>query len=487
LYYRVGDQRTSVGRILIGSRLDYFAAFSTQPAHLDGLATALALSGYGCHPHGRTPLEGVHCVPSAHHLRLRSSRPGRPLRYWTPRRELQRPTESRKAQHAEQLRALLCETLRNELHERDGNLLWCSGGVDSSALAALSVGELRKPLWVQSFTAPDEATARYEDTFLLSLEERYRFSRVWRTTNTPEHCLQLARQSPNTCYPVCFFPLSDLSRLSEEARLKVAMGGEFADEGTGSPRNIGDWLDHATSRDLLDPMALPNGKHTLRQWLSWHAKRPFATQWLRLPEQLGSMFRDCIAQEYQDWASDQRRQFAADREPLRTLWFRTQHDAWRAEWWEATSSLGIRPLAPFYTREQLELYFDCHPLEWFDGRQPKALLRRAMRGHMPGWHRERPDKGSWPGFLRDVHLPVALPASELAHDVLDPSWANATFEQKSGVAHLPAPDALQLTWLTNMLGFIDGLAHAPSNASHRLPNVGSHRKASRVARYASGN
>jgi asparagine synthetase B (glutamine-hydrolysing) len=484
LYYA---QHCNAGatRILVGSRLDYFAAFSQQPVQVDGLATALALNGYGVAPDGRTPLAGVHCLPSAHQLRLGASHTAQPQRYWTPRRELQRPTAASKERHAARLHTLLCETLRNELHVTTGNLLWCSGGVDSSALAALSVGRLGKPLWLQSFTAPDEASARYDDTFLLSLQERYRFSKVWRATNTPEHCLQLARQTPKTCYPVCYFPLSDLSQLTREAPIKVVFGGEFADEGTGSPRNIGDWLDHTTLHDLLDPMALPNGPRTLRQWLSWHAKRRVGRQWLRLPDRLGPMFQRTIEHEYRDWSSEQRRRFAADHEPLRTLWLRTQHDAWRAEWWEAASPLGVRPLAPFYTREHLELYFDCHPLEWFDGQRAKALLRRALRGHMPDWHRERPDKGNWPGFLHDVQLPIERPP-ELPHDLLDPSWLAATFKQNS-TAQLPAPDALQLTWLTNMLSAIARLADAPSHANHRLPDVGSHRQAPRVASSAIGS
>jgi asparagine synthetase B (glutamine-hydrolysing) len=444
-------------RILVGSRLDYLVAFNPAAIRLDGLGTALALSGYATFPEGRSPIAGVSCLPPAHRLQLGGPKSTAPQRYWTPRRELQRPTAARKDEHANQLRSLLCDTLRRELDPCSGNLLWCSGGVDSSALAALIAGELQLPLWTQSFTAPDEASARRDDSYLLALQERYRFARTWRATNTPEHCLQLARHSPKVSYPVSYFLLGGLSEVVREAPIKVVLGGEFADEGTGSPRNIGDWLDHAEARDLLNPAKLPNGGHTLRQWVSWRAKRRFGAQWQRLPEELGAMFQPAIREEYAAWAHLQRLRFAADHEPLRTQWFRCSQDAWRAEWWEAATSLGVRPLAPFYTRELLELYFECHPLEWFDGQRPKAVLRRAMRGKMPDWHRERPDKGNWPGFLENAQLPAALPSRELSCDVLDDAWLNATFTAGNAVARISARGALQLTWLANMLCAIDRL------------------------------
>lgn len=456
---------TRGGRIVVGSRLDYLVAFNSAAVRLDGLSTALALSGYATFPDGRSPIAGVSCLPPAHHLQLGSPKSTRAQRYWTPRRELQRPSTARKDEHAARLRSLLCDTLRHELDPCNGNLLWCSGGVDSSALAALIAGELQLPLWTQSFTAPDEASARRDDSYLLALQERYRFSKTWRSTNTPEHCLQLAQHSPKVSYPVGYFPLGGLSEVARDASLKVVLGGEFADEGTGSHRNIGDWLDHATPRDLLHPARLPNGSHTLRQWLTWRAKRRFSAQWQRLPERLPQMFQSAIREEHLAWVHQQRAHFAADHEPLRTLWFRCSQDAWRAEWWEAATSLAVRPLAPFYTRELLELYFECHPLEWFDGQRPKAVLRRAMQGKMPDWHRERPDKGNWPGFLENAHLPAALPSRELTSDLLDDAWLNATFSAANPIAQISALDALQLTWLANMLCSIDRLAQSsPSNA-----------------------
>ncbi|HEX2879339.1 MAG TPA: hypothetical protein VHO25_07360, partial [Polyangiaceae bacterium] len=169
---------THGGRILVGSRLDYLVAFNPTPVRLDGLGTALALSGYATFPDGRSPIAGVSCLPPAHRLHLGGPRSTAPQRYWTPRRELQRPTTARKEEHAAALRSRLCDTLRRELDPCSGNLLWCSGGVDSSALAALIAGELQLPLWTQSFTAPDEASARRDDSYLLALQERYRFAKT---------------------------------------------------------------------------------------------------------------------------------------------------------------------------------------------------------------------------------------------------------------------------------------------------------------------
>jgi hypothetical protein len=473
LYYTTGAQR-----VLVGSRLDYLVAFAERPVRIDGLATALALSGYATLPDRRTPIAGAYCLPPAHHVRLGGTQSDTPMRYWTPRRALQRPTATRQAEHAERLHDLLLTTLSRELSAEDGNLLWCSGGVDSSALAALIAGELRLPLWTQSYVSPDPAIARYEYSYLLALQERYRFSKSWRDINTPAHCLQLAQNSPQVSYPICYFPLSGLDEVARRAPIKVAIGGEFADEGTGSHRNIGDWLDHTTPRDLLNPRSLPNGHHTVRQWLTWRTKRPFRAQWQRLPDRLSAMFRPAIREEYEEYARRQRARFALDREPLRSLWFRVSQDAWRAEWWEATTVLGIRPLAPFYTRELLELYFDCHPLEWFDGQRPKALLRRAMTGCMPEWHRERPDKGSWPDFLDGARLPASRPpltgaSNDSARELLDCAWLDATFSSEGKTSQASALDALQLSWLANMLNAIERSTRA-SAASPRFETPATH-------------
>jgi len=444
---------------LVGSRLDYLVAFSSGAARLDGLSMGLALSGYATFPNGRSPIAGVQCLAPAHRLRLSVGSNPEPIRYWSPRRALQRPSPRRAQEHADQLHQLLLAELTRETAANGGNLLWWSGGVDSSALAALISDQVKTPLWTQTFTSPDEETARFEDAYLLPLLERCRFARSWRETKTPERYLELAKEGPRLSYPVSYFPLSALSKVRQQAPIAVAMGGELADEGTGSHRNIGDWLDHAHALDVMHlGGSSPTGFRTAQQWLSWRAKRPFRKQWLRLPETLGADIQEEVADEYRAWQFEQRRRFAQDEGPLRSLWFRIGQDAWRAEWWEATTSLGVRPLAPFCTRELLELYFDCHPLEWFEGRRPKALLRRAMQGKMPDWHRERPDKGIWPGYLAGTLLPAHKPKSDLAHDLLSAQWLRTTFDgPENQTVQLPALDALRLQWLENMLHAVDTL------------------------------
>jgi hypothetical protein len=181
------------------------------------------------------------------------------------------------------------------------------------------------------------------------------------------------------------------------------------------------------------------------------------------------MFSPTLQDEYRDWLSLERARFAADDGPLRTLWLRLNQHAWRSEWWEASTSLGVRPLAPFCTRELIELYFECHPLEWFDQRRPKAVLRRAMEGFMPDWHRQRPDKGAWPGFLQGAQLPASTPSNQLGSNLLSPAWLSTHFPPHAQTALLPALDALQLTWLTNMLDAVSELSRRCS-PSRPLPS-----------------
>lgn len=448
--------RREAERLLVATRLDYMVTFAGGTPRLDPLATALALSGYGALPNARSPLLGTHLLPSGHWLNLSSGADPTPHRYWLPRRAPHAPTRSGRQEHAQALYQGLHGTLQRELAP-SGNLLWLSGGTDSSALAALIRGELQLPLSAQIFTAPDAASARRDAQYLQQLRRHYHFEHWWQQQNTPAHCVQLAHAGPKTVYPTCYFPLSALPAAQARSPIRVALSGEFADEGCGSPRLIGDWLDHARPATLLSRTASPGGLPVLRHWLGWHLRQLRGRPWLRLPATVPPVFHPTVHAEYRDYLRDRQHSFLQDRQPLRSLWFRVQQDAWRAEWWEATTTLGVRPLAPFHTRELLELYFVCHPEEGFDSQRPKALLRRAMDGHMPEFNRLRPDKGEWSGFLQGAHLPAPRPGGSLTAELLDAGWLQHHFGSRQQ-CQLPALDALQLCWLSNMLAAIESVS-----------------------------
>lgn len=461
LYFRCEGER-----LLIATRLDYVAAFTGDALRLDPLASALALSGYGALPDTRSPLLGTQLLPSGHWLKLSPPGSPKPQRYWFPRRAPQAPTRSSRQEHARALYQGLHRTLQRELAPA-GNLLWLSGGTDSSALAALICGELQRPLSAQVFTAPDATSARRDAQYLQQLRRQYHFAHWWQQQNTPQHCLQLAQTGPRTVYPTCYFPLSALPEAQRRAPIHVALSGEFADEGCGSPRLIGDWLDHARPASLLSRAPSPGGLPALRHWLAWQWRQVRGRPWLRLPAALPPALRPAVHAEYRDYLRDRQHSFLRDPEPLRSLWFRVTQDAWRAEWWEATTAMGVRPLAPFHTRELLDLYFTCHPEEGFDAQRPKALLRRAMHGHMPEYNRLRPDKGEWSGFLSGVLLPALRPHASLTGELLDASWLQRHFGSRE-LCQLPALDALHLCWLSNMLGAIESVERAPRVRPSRL-------------------
>jgi hypothetical protein len=359
------------------------------------------------------------------------------------------------------LREILIATLERELDPHAGNLLFFSGGLDSSALAALACESLGRPLLTQTFTCPDEATARREEAYILPIERRYGFARTWREPKTASRCLELTRKSPSHSLPVLHLGAAVLAEISTETSIRVALDGEFADEGCGSPRRIGDWL-HSSSFFRVVSMGTRNPLGSLAplRWLIWRARRVAQRQWLYLPSEPPEGTRREIREEYSDWIADERRGFADDSEPLRTLVFRVSRDQWLAESWETTTSLGVRPLSAFYTRAALELYFACHPRELFDGALPKAVLRRAMQGYMPEANRMRTDKGDWPPLLERARGVAEIASLSRAAELLDEQWLLQNLGRTEGLARAPEMrlfDALRLTSLGNMLSAIDQL------------------------------
>ena len=142
---------------------------------------------------------------------------------------------------------------------------------------------------------------------------------------------------------------------------------------------------------------------------------------LAFPSELPGYIRADIRREYRDCFSRIRRRIARDRAPLSHLAARCEADAFVAMNWEAASALGIRRSFPFFTREILELAFDCHPSELIAPGY-KKLLRAALRDDVPERNLNRPDKGGWGAYMRAGHaswnteLPVTIQA------VVRPEW-----------------------------------------------------------------
>jgi hypothetical protein len=92
--------------------------------------------------------------------------------------------------------------------------------------------------------------------------------------------------------------------------------------------------------------------------------------------------------------------------------------------WEGTTPLGVRRSIPFFSRECLELAFDCHPRELL-GPGKKRLLRSALDGDVPSRNLRRADKGGWGARDRDRKLRFEGELPEGVARVVRPDWVPA--------------------------------------------------------------
>jgi len=99
----------------------------------------------------------------------------------------------------------------------------------------------------------------------------------------------------------------------------------------------------------------------------------------------------------------------------------TEADGFVAMNWEAAGALGVRRSFPFFTREVLELAFECHPTELV-GPGTKKLLRTALRDDVPHKNLTRPDKGSGGPSLDHARHAWETPLPEALATVLRREW-----------------------------------------------------------------
>jgi asparagine synthetase B (glutamine-hydrolysing) len=375
------------------------------------------MSGIPLFPDGRSLLRGVRVLARGAFARIGegSVREGT---YWDPRPDrLQPPTEARFGEHAERLRSALLATLSTELDPGGGNLLSLSGGIDSSSLLGLAGGTLGLPVSAISLV-PDRGPK-------MELERRYLASA---TEHAPlVHHLQLpmghgsrpewARDSVSPGFLVVHPVLHLLPRAAAETDVRVLFGGEFGDEVGGSKYTLPDWARATPASALLRPSRLPRGGRDVVRWLRTRVREASGGDQTPYPAMLADWVHPRARGEYRAWRVDVGRAASGDPRPLRTLALRAGMDGFTAMNWEATSELGIRRVIPYFTRDMLELAFDCHPNELI-GPGFRRLQRAALAEDVPRANLWREDPGVW-----------AYPdPSNMAWEGTMPPWAAATVD-----------------------------------------------------------
>jgi asparagine synthase (glutamine-hydrolysing) len=218
------------GDVLFASEIKALLRHPNAPRSLDPVGLADAFSLWTTLPE-RTAFRGVRQLASGSFIRIDSSRKCHEKRWWTWEpggRQSQIDTSPQILE--EELRALLADACRLRLRADVPVGAYVSGGVDSSAIAALSCRlNPQTPLLAVGFEDPRFDESRFQDSVARSLgttlhrvivgeaDIAANFPQVVRLAETP-----LLRTAP--------VPLLLLSGLAKQLNCKAVLTGEGADE-----------------------------------------------------------------------------------------------------------------------------------------------------------------------------------------------------------------------------------------------------------------
>lgn len=315
-------------RFAISTRLGDFVRYLPDEPQLDPLVNAIWASSWGMFPNGRTFLKGVSILDRGCFARIENGLQMTIESYWKPRpSRVSYPTQSVAQEHAERLRTLLIEKLKQDLDPDDGNLLTLSGGVDSSSLAALAAGTVGRPIWTYSLVPPEdkEDALNYELSYIQPLIEKYKIKRSWFIHH--HHRLlvfELWPAAPKIVFHVIHPALCSLPGLLKEAPVRVLFGGEYADNVCGSGLTVHDWVVHTSLLRLLtDFKAVFQDPKAIACWIKRRMKLFMRKPILLFPEKLFEMdpygekplnlFHPEVCEEYRYWYEERKKELLQDK------------------------------------------------------------------------------------------------------------------------------------------------------------------------------
>jgi asparagine synthetase B (glutamine-hydrolysing) len=406
------------GGVAIGTLLDYFprllpGRFRADPLVNASWARALTGKFIG----GRTFVADISVLARGSHTEVGPDRPPRTSVHWDPRHD-ESPEPS--PEHARELRRIMLEYLERELDPEGRNLLFFSGGVDSSALAALIGGTLGKSMSSWSMLPASDPGLSAELSYIEPLVERYGIKPTHMRRLTDEARRGWIAHAPGLPFQVLHPALCDLPNVCAEQEVRTVVSGMFADEVCGERKRLHDWALHTSLRDLATGVPLPFGRRDYLRWARRRIERAAGRARIDIME-LDEWAPPEVQDEYRGWVAAELRAIAWDPQPLPELAARADADAWVAAYWEASSPLGARPLLPFFTREVLELAFRCHPRDLL-GPGKKRLLRDALGDDVPARNLFREDRGTWTGHAREARWPLDGPLPAAAEGLVRPDW-----------------------------------------------------------------
>ncbi|HVF31396.1 MAG TPA: asparagine synthetase B family protein [Acidimicrobiales bacterium] len=441
--------RATADEVVVATRLGDVAG-ATGSCEPDGLPLAILTTGAFVFPDGRTPLRGVQALPRGTRTVVTGGRLATE-RYWRPEeQEVRVPTAAEAAEHRVELREALLEHL-DRTTPRRGALLAMSGGVDSTALAHLLARVVGGDLATLSLVPADPDGLAVEESFIDPVLHAVGVTRAHKKAMTAGEYLRLLEAAPRVGFPVIHPVLLALPEVLERWPVRALVGGEYADEVTGSWMTMSDWGRHARLRDLVATGFRGADRRTdLLRWSAhralWHLRRPVAP----LPAALPDIVHPELRREYADWRRAWRAGHVASGLPLHYLRMSGGVDGFVAQSWEACSHHGVIRTFPFFNRRVLELAHRCHPVERL-GPGRKKLLRRALAGDVPAHNLHRADKGAFL-YGGDV-LGHGDPLATAAGPLLDAGWIERSYDPTV---------SFHAAWVQQLLSSLTSLGAAPS-------------------------
>lgn len=413
---------------------------------VDPLVAAMWGSTAWHFPHRRSPYAGIEIVPMGHAARWSPGGGWRLRRYWDPRDGADRSAHT-EAELAAELRALLLSGLRGSLADDATNLLTLSGGVDSSALAAVTGRSLGLPLATLSWIPPPSSPQVHarDRGYVDRANAHAGVGRTFVYEFDQGRLDRMRERRPAVAIPTAHPALLALPEVLEQGPIAVLFGGEFADDVCGSWWRIHDWIDATSpSRLIRDVGRLPYDRGDLLRWPKWRLRSRLGRPRVPISDDLLPMFAAPLREAFRGWRREMERAVAGDRHPNRyfAAQLRLNSDAALATNWEILAPLGIRRAFPFHTREMLE-HAATADIRKMMGPGPKRTLRAALASDVPADLLLRADKGHWGSSMtsRPEHRPPMDPAT--VRDLLDPGW-------NPGADGVTAPERNALCYLSQI-------------------------------------
>ena len=277
------------GEVLaVSTRLAYFPRFIPGDHHFDPLAVALTVTGTGARPAGRAELRHSRCIPRGHVAHIGRRSKTQLVRYWHPR-----PTSDAElsplsaAELSRELREILIQSFSRELPDKHPSLLWFSGGVDSSALAAVLARDIQRPFSTLTITSDNRSWREHELPFIDGALAQLDIGNGRRTLFDERLLASPVLRGNSTLFGLPNPAALASLELPSDERPRVVVSGEFADEAQGTLRRLQDWC-YATSlpQALRQPRDWPLGLRTPKAWLSHQLRRAAGFPPIQLPHKL---------------------------------------------------------------------------------------------------------------------------------------------------------------------------------------------------------